>query len=176
MSERNQVPRAVIIKGNKVILEAKDESIVELCQRSEYGVFTEEGILLDPLEAVFLAERGKIDLFLNGYSKKLTVLKAMLFFSEVEEDFWIRYLVYSDLRKRGYIVKRGFSKRLSFMIKRRSAKVFEYLVGIVREGERVDFKVLSSMLERALRAGKELIISIVDKEGNISYYTLSKLF
>lgn len=176
MNENEKIAKAVITKGGKVLLKVHKGEIVELCRRSEYGTFIEAGILLDPFEATFLLERGKIVLSSCDGSRKLNVLDAMLVFSNVEEDFWIKYLVYSDLRKRGYIVKRGFSKDLDFMIKRRGDKIFEYLVSIVREGERVDFKTLSEVLEKALRVGKELIISIVDKEGNISYYTLSKLF
>jgi len=176
MSESGKAVKAVITRNGKVLLKACGEEVIELCRRSEYGTFNKEGVLLDSLEAVFLFERGKITLFLHDELKELSVLDAMLFFSHTEKDFWIKYLVYSDLRKRGYIVKRGFSRGLDFMIKRRGAKVFEYLVSIVREGERIDFKALSGILEKALRVGKELIISIVDKEGNISYYTLSKLF
>jgi len=175
MSEVEQVAVAIIIE-DKVLLRTDNEDIVELCRKSEYGTFVEEGILLDPLEAVFLLERGKIALSLRDTTKRLSVLDAMLMFSSKERDFWVKYLVYSDLRKRGYIVRRGFSEDLNFMIKRRGAKVYEYLVSIIKEGRRIDFRTLSSILEKSLRAGKELIISIVDKEGNISYYTLSRLF
>ena len=73
-------------------------------------------------------------------------------------------------------MKRGFSGGIDLVMKRRGSKAMEFAVSIVREGERVDFRDLSERLERALRMGKELVISIVDREGNVSYYTLSKIF
>jgi len=168
-------PRATLSEDGCAVVRASEAGeLLELHHKSEYGELRGGVLALDPLEAAFLLERGKLELYAEG--RRLSLPEAIAKFSEREEDFWVKFTVYSDLRKRGFIVKRGFSGGIDLVMKRRGSKAMEFAVSIVREGERVDFRDLSERLERALRMGKELVISIVDREGNVSYYTLSKIF
>ncbi len=158
---------------DKVVIEDLS-AIRQFWEKSEYGKPSNMGLVLEPVEATFLLERGKIRI-LDENGREYDFASLVQYFSSIDKKFWIRYLIYSDLRKRGFIVKSGFSHDVEFIIKSRGKEIAEYIVYGITEGERIGFDVLSKLLDRAVRLRKNLIIAIVDKEGNISYYTLSKL-
>jgi len=41
------------------------------------------------------------------------------------------------------------------------------------EGRKVKFSSIRFMIDRAMSLGKNVVLAIVDKEGNITYYTVS---
>jgi len=81
------------------------------------------------------------------------------------------------LKKRGFNVKPGFSEEeIEFLMGEGGKKFsFNYIVIGLEEGVKLDFNSLTQMVDEALRSQKELILAIIDKEGNISYYTVTKL-
>lgn len=164
----------VKIKGKRFIIE--DLNVAKtLHDKSGYGKLSNFGLELDCVEVAFLMERGKV-ITIDESGKEINFKEFIInIASKMDSNFWVKYLVYSDLRKRGYIVRPGYSvSEVEFLVKVKGEKIAEYMVHAVVEGKRISFNDLSQLIDKSLKFNKELIIAIVDKEGNISYYTLSK--
>jgi len=87
-------------------------------------------------------------------------------------EIWIKYLVYRDLRDRGYIVRES-DRKLDFDIYGKGP--LRRLISIVYEGGEASLRKLQRLLEHAEKEKKELILAVVDRRTDIVYYTLSSL-
>ena len=170
-----KVAKAVLLNG-EIVVEEKDD-ILLLQNKGDYGtLLREKQLRLFPEEALYLVEKGRLKIYKGN--KELSKLELINYFSEKDPLFWIKYVLYYDLRKRGFIVKEGFS---DVTVEYRARKIGEnteftkYLIIGLREGLKITFAELESIVTRALRSRKTPILAIIDKEGNISYYSVSPL-
>jgi len=159
----------------------KGEDAIRVRQLGYYGEVDERGnVVLDPVEAAYLLERGLLTVEVEG--KPLSFSEFTSLMLNRNPKFWLRYLIYSDLKKRGYIVKPGFSTdEVEFRLYRRGAEAgregAKYIVFGVVEGEPIDLRTLIEKAREARNLRKELITAIIDAQGEVCYYsvTLSEL-
>ena len=126
---------------------------------------------LNLVETCYLLEKGKVEVRKGG--KRVNLEKLMEYALKYIPDFEIKYLVYRDLRERGYIVRmeEGNTFLLYERGKRPPAKPAFRVKAI---SERATFKILE--VERDIEeAENKLILGIVDEEGDITYY-IAKFF
>ncbi len=175
MAEGEQVAVAKLTADGKVVVEDREQA-VRLRERGEYGRELGEGILeLLPEEALYLLERKKLRV-VDELGREVPKEELIKTFVERDGEFWIKYTLYYDLRKRGFIVEEGFSSDLiEYRIKKPSEEISRYVVFGVREGRRISFAELERIVEYSLMSKKVPVIAVIDKEGNISYYQVSKL-
>ncbi|RLG58773.1 MAG: tRNA-intron lyase, partial [Candidatus Hydrothermarchaeota archaeon] len=83
-----------LLIDDKVIIESK-ASISKLEQRG-YGKKADDRLELSLIEALFLVERGSLEIKNASFEEILEKAKE-------EEEFIIKYKVYKDLRSRGYV-------------------------------------------------------------------------
>ncbi len=135
---------------------------------------TEESVIIDgeklsPEEAVFLLEKGRLKL--KGMEREVFLSKV----SSTNPDFIIRYMVYTDLKERGYAVKPG---RVFFWLYPRGAragdKPAKYIIIIRRESDSIPVKELDRLINSARNMRKELILAIVDDESDVTYYVVGE--
>lgn len=85
------------------------------------------------------------------------------------------YLVFKDLRKKGYIVKTGLKFGAEFRVyKSKKEKHAAWLVYIPKK-QKIDFKDFVSKNRIAHSTGKKLLIAIIDSQQDITYYEVSWL-
>ncbi len=160
------------LRGHKVVVEGEDA--VKLWNYGYYGEFRDGVLELSPPEALYLIFRGKLIVY-DG-SEKLGFTSLLLRFLKIDPKIWIKYLIYSDLRKRGYVVKPGFGG-VSFRVYSRGAEIgkepAKYLVYGLTEGKPIEIAELSKMIEEARSARKNLILAIVDRQGEVTYYDVT---
>jgi len=154
-------------------------SLVEanLLRKAGYGEVKEGHLVLTPLEALYLLDRGRIRVY-DSQGKCLSLKELLEYFVSHDSNTWIKYLVYSDLRRRGYIVKPGFRERgIEFRVYRKGAEIgkeaAKYLVVGITEGALLDVAELQNLTERSRKMGKELILAVIDRQGEITYYDVS---
>lgn len=142
-----------------------------------FGTPTSDGgLTLDRYEAVYLSEMGRVDL--RGTAGR-TVSWPTVFRRAVRADpgFAVRYLVYRDLRQRGYVV-RASPPPVAFTVLPRGGTLHKtpsrYWVEAISERVPFDLARLFDLAERAQSAKKLLLLGLVDEESDLTYYRVRR--
>lgn len=173
-----------IIKDGKVVV-YDSEGIDDFYNNSYIGTLEEndEGgriLFLNPMEVLLLCERHRILLWEdNDKSKKqLDFESILIYFTPFEERLWHKYIIYMDLRKRGYIVRSGYGEGIDFRVYKRGADVekdsAKFLIYPVFEGTPIELKDLDKMSRVAMSSRKDLIVATVDRLSKAIYYSVKK--
>ena len=132
-----------------------------------FGEIIENKLWLFSEEAMFLAEKGFLDL---GMTEK----KARKYFSKHNKNFLHRYFVYRDLRIKGYVVKSGAKYGADFRVYEKGFKPgkkhAKWIVFVDHESKKLTWHEFSAKNRVAHSTKKNLLLAIVDEEGDITYY------
>ena len=130
-------------------------------------------------EALHLMERSLIKI-LDENGLWLEVSDCARIFTEREKNFWTDYLVFKDLRNRGYIVGRGITAAVKYRLYPRGAKigtdVAKIMIAPLAEGRTINLQTLDEIVTQTQSLKKKLLIACVDRLGDVSYYELLSLF
>jgi tRNA-intron endonuclease len=165
---------ARLVEG-KVIVDDRDLSN-QIYSKGYYGSRLPDGRLeLDLVEATYLMEMGKLEVFRGKTRLRLgDFLRAG---NGLIPNFEIKYLVYRDLRQRGYVVKPGVPP-LDFRVFPRGSGPdtgpTKYWVLALSERSVFDLAELESHLSDTASVRKQLILAVVDEESDITFYRVSK--
>ncbi|MGQ9679472.1 MAG: hypothetical protein ACUVV4_01680 [Candidatus Bathyarchaeia archaeon] len=144
-----------------------------------YGSMLEGDMLtLMPVEALYLMEKVRIILIDEDRHAKLTFQDLLQRSSEKDSLVWTRYIIYRDLRSRGFVVREIVGDDVCFHVYERGSygkKPPRYLVYAISEGIPESFRHLYEVLESAKRDNRILRIAVIDRRGEIVYYTLSEI-
>jgi tRNA-intron endonuclease len=157
------------LSGEKVIVTGSEANILG----KGYG--RKKGRLeLSLEEAAFLLETSKIEI--KGEEEKELNLEDFLKHAlGISPKFGVRYIVYKDLKERGYVVQPG---GVDFWLYPRGAKPGEkparYFIRILSERDFFPLKELDTLLISARNMRKEPILAIVDEESDITYYEVKE--
>lgn len=171
-----------IIEKDKVIL-LDGSAIEEFYQGSYIGTLKESEknetkLVLDSIEVLLLCERNRILLWKDNDKTLYDFESLLTYFTQFDKRLWQKYIIYMDLRKRGYIVRPGYGEGIDFLVYKRGSK-FEkdsarYLIYPVFEGDPVELKALDRMSRVALSSRKDLIVATVDRLSKPIYYSVNK--
>ena len=95
-----------------------------------------------------------------------------------DEESLTKFLIYRDLKTRGYTVKDGFGFGSDFRVYERGQfgeKAAKYLVFGLNEGKQEKIGQLQKKIEQITQMGKEPIIAVIERRGEIIYYKMSKM-
>lgn len=133
-------------------------------------------LLLDRYESVYLAEMERVEL---RSPSGAAVSWASVFRRAVrsEAGFAVRYLVYRDLRQRGYVV-RSSPPPVDFSVLPRGGILQKTpsrsWVAALSERAPFDLARLFELAERAQTARKLLWLALVDEESDLTYYRVRR--
>ncbi len=133
---------------------------------------------LQPFEALYLVERQKVSIIEEQTKERLVFRELLQRFSEDDPDIWTRYIVYRDLRARGFVVKGVEGPDIDFLVYERGSygkKMPRYVIYTVWEGSKVPVERLGKVLDDATGSDRILRLAVVDRRGEIVYYTLSDM-
>lgn len=155
---------------------SKDQNVEEISARG-YGVAEGKKFLLSFYEALYLLDKGLLDVK-DEENRKMDFQKLLQRCESVDEDAWVKYLTYRDLRSRGYVVREGFGSGVDFRVYERGdygKDTAKYLVLSVQEGKPISLENLTHAVTQSHSLKKELILTVMNRRGEIVYYSLSKL-
>jgi tRNA-intron endonuclease len=146
-----------------------------------YGSLVKDSrvLSLQPFEALYLVERQKVSVIEELTKDRLVFRELLQIFSEDDPDIWTKYIVYRDLRTRGFVARGGEGPGLDFLVYERGSygkKVPRYLVYTVWEGSQVLVERLGEVLDEATKSDMILRLAVVDRRGEIVYYTVDEGF
>jgi len=157
-----------------IVADQKEGS--QIYNKGNFGYPLSGGSLeLDLIEATFLLETGRLEV-LRG-NGKMTFESLFTYSSSVSDGFDIRYMVYRDIRQRGFVVKAETSDHdLSVFPRGKTLSNArpKYLVKSVSERTAFSVDALMELADTTSSKGKELLFGIVDEEGDLTYYVVSK--
>jgi tRNA-intron endonuclease len=135
------------------------------------------GLALDTIETIYLSEVGRLVTF-DGERRKIEFRELLERAHTMEPAFEITYLVYRDLRQRGYVVRRG-TGGIAFTVLPRGGTYpttpSQYWV--VALSERTPFSLLRlvDILDKGRKARKKILIGVVDEESDLTYYLVREI-
>ena len=144
--------------------------------QSGYGEITKKKFFLKPFESLYLLYCGKLKL--KQGKKILDFDSLMRICIKYNQDILTKFLIYRDLRNRGYIVKDGFGFGTDFRVYERGhfgEKGAKYLIFGMNEGRQEKIWQLQKKIEQITQMGKEPIIAVIERRGEIIYYKISRI-
>ncbi len=147
----------------------------ELHDKSRIGELLSGKFKYSLVEALFLLESGKIEI--KSEKKSITADAFTTKAQKTEKNFWIRYLVYKDLRSRGYIVKTALKFGADFRVYDKGIKPGEdhakWIVFPVHETTTLTWHDFSAKNRVSHSTRKNLLIAVIDDEECPTYYEVS---
>jgi len=165
------------VDGKVKILVQKD---VELFIKGGFGTQynDDSGLTLAPWETLYLLDNKRIRVIDGETEEALDFQNLFRTFRNKDVEIWTKYLIYKDLRSRGYVVREGTSWGITFRVYARGTygdKVAKYLIFIVSEWNAVPISKIKEVLRLVQGMKRELIVVVIDNRGEIVYYSLSTL-
>jgi tRNA-intron endonuclease len=140
-----------------------------------YGEKEDSEYILKPYEALYLIYTKR--LILKGKSNNNLTLDSLIeLVSRYDKDILTRFLIYRDLRSRGYIAKVGFGFGVDFRVYERGEfekKPSKYVVFGINEGIQMKANNFSEAIGQIIKMGKEAVIAVIERRGGIIYYKIS---
>ncbi len=164
-----------ILEEGAVLIQSLEDA--EPLLQGGYGTRRDEGegSVLAPWEALYLLVENRLKVFDVATGEDLDFQFLLNKFRGVDPEIWTRYLIYRDLRKRGYVVRDGMGLGIDFRLYARGTygeKAAKYIVYAVCEGTPIPVQKLQEALHVALNVKKRLIVAVMDRRGEIVYYSL----
>ncbi len=134
---------------------------------------------MSPEEALYLKEKRKSFVITDKRNKELSFEQLYKKFMKVDKEFGMKYLVYKDLRDRGFCVKTGFKFGSHYRVYARGDKPGKghaiWLVHVVPEEYVIEFPLMSRAVRLAQNVRKKMIFAVVDKEADVTYYKIERI-
>ncbi|MCD6464797.1 tRNA-intron lyase [Candidatus Bathyarchaeota archaeon] len=166
-----------VLKNNKIIIESAEDA--KSLSSKGYGILGDDGSLtLTFYEAMYLQSRGLLKIRCEKTNEIIGFQDLLEKYRSLDKNAWIKYLIYRDLRSRGYVVREGFRLGVDFRLYGRgkySKDSADYLVYGVYEGMPLSVEDLAQILKRVQNLKKLLILAVINRRGEIVYYSLSQM-
>lgn len=157
-----------------IIFSNKKEAF-SLHASSRFGEQKEGKIIYSMVEALYLIEKGKLEL-MDG-KKKISFDKLMQEARKEDARISVKYSVFRDMRNRGYTVKTALKFGAEFRVYDKGMHPGEehakWILYPVKEQDTLTWHEFSAKNRVAHSTKKNLLIGIVDEEGDVTYYQVS---
>jgi tRNA-intron endonuclease len=165
------------VAGPEALVEVRDPSEAgTVYGRGYFGTVGPEGLGLDRFEAVYLVEMGRLEV-VDEAGRPLDWPRLFRRAARAEAGFGVRYLVYRDLRQRGYVV-RASPPPVAFAVLPRGGILHKtpskFWVEPYSERQPFDLARLFDLTERARSAKKTLLLALVDEESDLTFYRVRR--
>lgn len=162
-----------VLAGERVFSSAKEAR--DLYSRSHFGEPIEGKVYYSLVEALHLLE-GKRLVIYEG-KKKLSNEAFIEKARGLENNFWTKYCVFRDMRSRGYIVKTALKFGADFRVYERGVRPGQehakWILYPVYESSSLTWHEFAAKNRVAHSTKKNLLIGIVDDEGDVTYYEVA---
>ena len=154
-----------------------EKSSIDALSQRGYGTAENNVFTLAFYEALYLVDKELLEVK-DEKGKEVNFQALLQSYEKTDPNAWVNYLVYRDLRSRGYVVREGFGAGIDFRIYERGAygkDTASYLVLGTQEGKPLPINNLAATLQQCQSQKKELILAVMNRRGEIVYYSVSQL-
>jgi len=178
---KSEVPKVLEPKAKGILVtegvRVVEKRFVDELSGRGYGVPGKKDFLLAFYEALYLVDRAMLEVE-DESGGAINFQRLLQCYEGVNENAWACYLVFRDMRSRGYVVREGFGSGVDFRVYERgdySKETAKYLVVSVQEGKPVAVESLGRAVTQSLSLKKELVLAVMNRRGEIVYYSVSEL-
>lgn len=163
----------ILVKDHTLI---SDKNIQNGLEQKGFGEIIKKKFFLKPFESLYLLHIDKLNL--TKASQQFNFDLMMQECLKFDNDILTKFLVYRDLKTKGYIVKDGFGFGTDFRVYERGQfgeKAAKYVVFGLSEGKRVKMGLLQKQIGQITKMGKEPVIAVIERRGEVIYYKVSRI-
>jgi len=161
--------------GSKIYSNSNDA--FSLFEKSRFGEKKDNVIEYSIVEALFLSKENKMKIFSGR--KELDFPGLLKKARKLDKRMDVKLPVFSNMRKKGYILKTALKFGADFRVYKKGVKPSEdhalWLLFCVRESESQTWYDFAAKNRVAHSARKKLLIGIVDDEEDVTYYEVGWL-
>lgn len=169
------------LKPYKALIDAGEVKITDRdrfgeLEESGYGAREKQDLVLKDYEALFLLYSERLEL-LDPQGKQVDFEKLAELAQKKAGDSWTKFIIYRDLRSRGYVVREGFGFGTDLRVYERGdfpKKPAKYVVFALDEGIEKGMADLQTSVKEMAKMGKEAIIAVIERRGEVIYYKVSR--
>jgi len=181
MSEKASNPSSSETKAKgrltKKGVEVAEKSAIDSLSSRGYGTKENEVFTLSFYEALYLKDKDLLEVA-DEPGKEVDFQDLLRCYEAIDESAWVNYLVYRDLRSRGYVVREGFGAGIDFRIYERGAygkDTAQYLILSIQEGKPLPIQELVNAVQQCQSQKKELILAVMNRRGEAVHYSVAPL-
>ena len=167
-----------LVKGDLVSDQTaiSDKEMITELQLKGYGEIEKEKLFLKSFESLYLLYANK--LILHKGKKQINFDDLMNICQKNDSETLTKFLIYRDLKTRGYVVKDGFGFGSDFRVYERGQfgeKGAKFLIFGLNEGQQEKMGTLQKKIEQITQMGKEPIIAVIERRGEVIYYKINRM-
>ena len=145
---------------------------IALHEKSLFGKIEADSLNLSLVEACYLLEKGRLDIYEDDIECSIGYIIDIL----KEQGVYGKYIVYRDLKDRGFVIKTGFKYGSDFRLYNRGGGPgkghSDYLVKVLFENYDINALDFASYIRVAHGVNKKFLLAIVDDDFDITYYNV----
>ncbi len=153
-----------------------DKTMIHELELKGYGEIEKEKLFLKQFETLYLLYTNK--LILKKGKRQIDFDFFMNTCQKTDSEILTKFLIYRDLRNRGYVVKDGFGFGFDFRVYERGhfgEKGAKFLIFGLNEGQQEKMGNLQKKIQEITQMGKEPIIAVIERRGEVIYYKINKM-
>lgn len=173
MSELESRIDGILVKDHTLVENKEMRHSLEL---KGFGEEIKKKFYLKPFESLYLLYTDKLKLLRGKQEVSFEYLVDECI--KYDPDAFTKFLIYRDLRTKGYVAKDGFGFGSDFRVYERGQfgeKGTKYVVFGLTEGKRQKINLLQKQIEQITTMGKEPVIAVIERRGEVIYYKISKI-
>ena len=153
-----------------------NKNMIHDLEQKGYGEIEKGKLFLKSFESLYLLYTHK--LFLKKNKKQIDFDTFMSICQKTNSEILTKFLIFRDLKTRGYVVKDGFGFGSDFRVYERGhfgEKGAKFLIFALNEGQQEKMGTLQKKIEDITQMGKEPIIAVIERRGEVIYYKINKM-
>lgn len=162
-----------LASNGKIVID--ETSFQDELRTKGFGEKENSEFVLKSYEALYLFHTRRLK-FKNKPAVSFNLLFELLL--KHNRNIMTEFLVYRDLRSRGYVAKEGFGFGNDFRVYERGdyeKKQAKYVVFGINEGTNTTVKQFASAVSQIQKMGKEAVVAVIERRGEVIYYKTSTI-
>jgi tRNA-intron endonuclease len=162
---------AVLTQG-KVIVPSQSDA--DSLYQDGYGYRMNHEHYMHPAEILFTVYRNKIVVVDEDTNKTLSFTELLQVLSAETPNLWTNFIVFKDLRTRGFIIKIEMDRFLIYERGTYRKTPPSYVIHIFSEGKPQSLTKFIEELRVTEKDGYEMKVAVVDRRGEIVFYSVTE--
>jgi len=166
------------VSGDLILDQAciSNKNMIRDLDQKGFGEIENGKLLLKSFETLYLLYTKK--LLLKKNKKQIDFDNFMSLCQKNNPEILTKFLIFRDLKNRGYVVKDGFGFGSDFRVYERGhfgEKGAKFLIFGLNEGHQEKMGILQKKIDEITQMGKEPIIAVIERRGEVIYYKINKM-